>query len=135
MLLDVAEKVHPEVIEAKVSDGDTRSDVFEFDDLILEFAQLFFAVSGVRTGRVENVVVTDCGEVGDDHSVLDALFEIDVFVERDVRPEVDQLDLSVERRSVRRSGCDRVVALPGLGGDHAHRDRSSRSGQRGRSVG
>ena len=59
VLLDVAEKVHPEVIEAKVSDGDTRSDVFEFDDLILEFAQLFFAVSGVRTGRVENVVVTD----------------------------------------------------------------------------
>ena len=46
---------------------------------------------------VEDVVVAGGREVGDDHAVLDALLEVDVLVERDVGPEVDELDLRVGR--------------------------------------
>jgi hypothetical protein len=53
---------------------------------------------------VEDVVVAGGGDVGDDHAVFDALLEVDVLVERDVGPVVDQLD---DWRSGSRSGPSR----------------------------
>ena len=97
VLVDVPEQVHPEVVETEVGDGDTGADVLELDDLVLELAELLLAVGSVSTCRVEDVVVADGGEVGDHHAVLDAFLEVDVLVERDVRPEVDELDLGVGR--------------------------------------
>ena len=97
VLLDVAEQVHAEVVEAEVGDGDAGADVLELDDLVLELAQLLLAEGRVGAGRVEHVVVAVAGEVGDDHAVLDALLEVDVLVERDVGPEVHQLDAGVGR--------------------------------------
>ena len=97
MLLDVAEQVHAEVVEAEVGDGDAGADVLELDDLVLEPAELLLAERGVAGLLGEDVVVGGGGEVGDDHAVLDALLEVDVLVEGDVGPEVDQLDLRVGR--------------------------------------
>ena len=45
----------------------------------------------------QHVVVAGRRDVGDHHAVFDALLEIDVLVERDVRPVVDELDLRVRR--------------------------------------
>ncbi len=47
VLLDVAEQIHAEVVEAEVGDGDAGVDVFEFDDLVLEPAELLLAECGV----------------------------------------------------------------------------------------
>ncbi len=45
----------------------------------------------MASGR-EQVVIAGGGDVGDDHAVFDPLLEVDVFVERDVGPVVDELD-------------------------------------------
>ncbi len=97
VLLHVAEQVHAEVVEAEVGDGDARADVLELDDLVLELAELLLAEGGVAGLLGEDVVVGGGGEVGDHHAVLDALLEVDVLVEGDVGPEVDELDRGVGR--------------------------------------
>ena len=97
VLLDVAEQVHAEVVEAKVGDRDAGADVLEFDDFVLEPAELLLAERCVAAFEREHVVVGGAGEVGDDHAVLDALLEVDVLVQGDVGPEVHELDLRVGR--------------------------------------
>ncbi|GAA3366707.1 Scr1 family TA system antitoxin-like transcriptional regulator [Saccharopolyspora gregorii] len=49
---------------------------------------------------MKDVVVGSAREVGDDHAVLNALLQIDVLVERDIGPEVDELDPLVGRPKV-----------------------------------
>lgn len=96
-LLEVSQQVHSEVVETEIGDGYTGADVFEFDDFVLELAELLLPERGVAAFEGEDVVVGGAGEVGDDHAVLDAFLEVDVFVEGDVGPEVHELDLGVGR--------------------------------------
>ena len=95
VLLDVAEQVHAEVVEPEVGDRDAGSHVLQLDDLVLEPAELLLAERGVARLLGEHVVVGRGGEVGDHHAVLDPLLQVDVLVERDVGPEVHELDLAL----------------------------------------
>ena len=45
---------------------------------------------------VEDVVVAGGGDVGNDHAVFDPFLEVDVLVQRDVGPVVDELDAGVD---------------------------------------
>ena len=63
----------------------------------MELAQLFLPERGIAAFKGEDIVVGGAGEVGDDHAVLNAFLEVDVFVEGDVGPEVHELDLGVGR--------------------------------------
>ena len=95
--LDVVQQVHAEVVQAQVGDRDAGLEVFKLDDFFLQAPQLFLAVGHVIGLRAEDVVVPGCGDVGDHHPVFDAFLEVDVFVERDVGPVVDELDAGVRR--------------------------------------
>src|SRR5690606_11299085 len=54
-------------------------------------------VGDVAGAGGEHVVITGGGDVGDHHPVLHALLQVDVLVQGNVRPVVDQLDLAVGR--------------------------------------
>ena len=95
--LDVIQQVHAEVVEPEVGDADAGLQVFQLDDLLLQAAQLLLAVGKIVGAAVEGIVVAGGGHVGDDHAALDPLLEPDVFVQRDVRPVVDELDGCVLR--------------------------------------
>src|SRR5690606_17624162 len=86
--------------------------IFQLDDFFLQAAQLFLAVRHVVGLRRQHVVVTGGGDVGDHHSAFDSLLEVDVFVERNVGPVVNQLDAAVGR-------ADSIHAAKAL--DDAHR--------------
>ena len=93
--LDVVEEIHAEVIQTKVGDGDASLDVLHLDHLILQTAQLLLAIGHVIGLGVENVVVAGRSDVRDHHAVFHSLLEVDVFVQADVRPVVDELDAGV----------------------------------------
>ena len=90
--LDVIEQIHAEIVEPEVGDGDASLEVFQLDDFFLQPAQLLLTVGEVVGFAVEGVVVAGGRDVGDHHSVFDAFLEVDVLVERDVGPVVDELD-------------------------------------------
>ena len=95
MLFDVIEQVHPEVVQPEIGDRDAGLCVLQLDHLLLHPPQLFLAVGDVVRLGGEDVVVTCRRDVRDHHPVLDAFLEVDVLVERDIGPVVDQLDLAV----------------------------------------
>src|SRR5205814_7761364 len=86
-----------EVVEAQVGDRDAGAHVLEFDYFVLQLAQLLLAEYRVAGLLGEHVVVGGRGQIGDDHTVLNAFLEVDVLVERDVGPEVYELDAPVRR--------------------------------------
>ena len=57
VLLHVVEQVHAEVVEAQIGDRDAGADVLQFDDLVLQLAQLLPAERGVAGLLGEDVVV------------------------------------------------------------------------------
>ena len=75
--------------------------VFEVDDGVLELEELLAAVFQVVhlvAGLVlDDVFLAGGGDVQQHHAAADALFEVDVFLQLDVRPEVDELDALVRR--------------------------------------
>ena len=93
----MVEQVHAEVVEPKIGDGHARADILQFDHFVLQPAQLLLAVGHVVVvGAVAQHVVVGRGHhVGNDHAVLHPLLEVDVLVQCDVGPEVDQLDAGV----------------------------------------
>lgn len=97
MCLNLVEQVHAEVVEPQVSDGHAGFQVFQLDHLLLKAAQLFFAVGDIVGLCGEHVVVAGRRHVGDHHPAFNPLFQVDVFVERDVGPIVHQLDAGVGR--------------------------------------
>ena len=90
--LDVIQQIHPEIIQAKIGNGDPSLEVFHLDDLFLQPAQLFLAIGDVVGLGPEDVIVPGSRDINNHHAVFDPFLEIDVFVQRDVGPVVDQLD-------------------------------------------
>ena len=116
VLLQEARKVDAEVVQREVGDGDAAAQVFEVDDGILELEELLAAVFQVVhlvAGLVlDDVLFAGGGNVQQHHAAADALFEVDVFLQLHVGPEVDELDALVGR-------ADAVDAAEAL--DDAHR--------------
>ena len=101
MLLRVALELHAEVVEGEVRDRDAARDVLEVEHLTLELLELLAAVLEVVhlavALRLQHVLLAGGRRVEQRHAPLHAALELDVLVERDVRPEVDQLNLRVLR--------------------------------------
>ena len=101
MLLGVALELHAEVVEGEIRDRDAARDVLEVEHLALELLELLATVLEIVHLAValylQHVLLAGGRRVEQRHATLHAAFELDVLVERDVRPEVDQLDLGVFR--------------------------------------
>src|SRR6218665_2249927 len=108
----MVEQVHAEVVQPQVGDGDAGFQVFQFDHFFLQAAQLLFAVEQVVRLCAQYVVVAGGADIDHHHSVFNALFEFDVFVQRNIGPVVDQLYAAVGR-------ADAVYPAKAL--DDAHR--------------
>ena len=97
----IALQLHAKVVELEVGDGDTARDVLEVQHLLLQLLKLLAAVHEVvhLFGRLalEHVLLAGGAGVHERHAALHAALELDVLVELDVRPEVDELDLGVGR--------------------------------------
>ena len=93
--LHVVQQVHAEVIQTKVGDGDAGLEVFQFDHFVLQAAKLLLAIGNIVGTPVERIVVAGGRHVGDHHAALHSFFQIDVLVQADVRPVVDELDAGV----------------------------------------
>ncbi|MNC33516.1 hypothetical protein D3C75_819100 [compost metagenome] len=94
---DVVEQVHAKVVEPQICDRNARFQVFQLDDFFLQAAQLLLAVGHIVGLGAKHIVVARGGDVGNHHPALDAFLEVDVLVERDVGPVIDQLDAAVGR--------------------------------------
>ena len=94
-------KVDAEVVQRQVGDGDAAAQVFEVDHGVLKLEQLLapvFQIVHLVAGLVlDDVLFARRGDVEQDHPAADALFEVDVLLELDVGPEVDELDALVRR--------------------------------------
>ena len=101
MLLGVALELHAEVVEGEIRDRDAARDVLDVEHLALELLELPATVLEVVHLSIalglQHVLLAGCRRVEQRHAPLHAALELDVLVERDVRPEVDQLDLGVLR--------------------------------------
>lgn len=96
VMLYIVQQVEPEFIQAEVHDVDARVHLLQVDDFLLETFELLTAVFEVALVIVVDRVVVACGrDVGELHPVLDAFLEVDVVVERHVRPVVHELDAGV----------------------------------------
>ena len=109
-------QVDAEVVQREVGDGDAAAEVFEVDDGVLELEELLAAVFQVvhlvAGLLLDEVFLAGGGDIEQHHAAADALFEVDVFLQLHVGPEVDELDALVGR-------ADAVDAAEAL--DDAHR--------------
>src|SRR5438128_1313181 len=94
-------EVDAEVREREVGDGNSARKVFEVDDGILELEELFTAVLQivhlVARLLLDDVLLASSGDIEEHHAPADSLFEVDVFLELDVRPKVHELNAVVRR--------------------------------------
>ena len=101
VLLEEPREVDAEVVQGEVGDGDAAAEVFEVDDGVLELEELLAAVFQIVhlvAGLVlDDVLLAGGGDVEQHHAAADALFEVDVFLQLHVGPEVDELDALVGR--------------------------------------
>jgi hypothetical protein len=99
MRLEILGEVDAEVGQREVGDGDAAGEVFEVDDGVLQLEELLAAVFQivhlVAGLLLDDVFLAGGGNVEQHHAPGDALFEVDVFLQLDVGPEVDELDAGV----------------------------------------
>ena len=101
VFLEETGQVDAEIVQGQIGDGDAARQVFEVDDGILELEELLATVLQVVhlvAGLVlDDVLFAGGGDVQEHHAAADPLFEVDVLLQLDVRPEVDELDALVRR--------------------------------------
>ena len=93
VVLHVLQQIQAELIEAQVHDGDPAGHLLDVHDLLLEPLQLLSAIFQIPFFfGVDGVIIAGGGQDGDLHAGLHPAFQIDVFVQVHIRPEVHQLD-------------------------------------------
>src|SRR5574344_2269541 len=96
MPLDVFKQIESKLVQPQVHDGNTGLHFLYVHDLVLQLFELCLAVFKVALlFWVNRVIVAGGGHNRRFHSRLDASFELEVFVEVDVRPEIHELDAGV----------------------------------------
>ena len=88
-----------EIVKREIGNGDATGDVLEIKHLSLKLLQLLATIHQVihLAGflRLEHVLFTGRAGVQKCHAPLHTVFELNVLVKIDVRPEVHKLDLLV----------------------------------------
>ena len=91
--LDVVQQIQPELVQPQVHDGDAGGHILHIHHFLLEPFQLLFAVFQVAFLLwIDQIVIAGGGHNGNLHPGLHTGFQIDVLVQRHIRPEVHQLD-------------------------------------------
>lgn len=96
--LDVFQEFQAEVVQRELGEGDAVAEVFDVEDFVLEAEELLVTVTQVFVDKfldfrvLENVVLKGGGDVHEGHAGLDAVLEVEVFVEVFGGTEVDELD-------------------------------------------
>ena len=101
LFFEETRQVDAEVSQREIGDGNTATQVFEINNGILKLEELLaaiFQVVHLVTGLLFNdVLLASGGDVEEHHAPADALFEVDVFLQLDIGPEVYQLAAAVRR--------------------------------------
>ena len=89
-------QIDAEVGKREIRDRHAGGEILEIDDRLLELEELlatvFQIVHLVARILLDEVFLAGGGDVEEHHPAADALLEVDVFLELDIGPEVDQLD-------------------------------------------
>ena len=94
--LDVLQQVQPEFVQPQIHNGNTALHLLNVNHFFLQAFQLRFPVFQIRLFLfAQQVVVAGGRHIHDLHAGFHFAFQINVLVQRDVRPEIDQLDLRV----------------------------------------
>src|SRR5690554_7571062 len=89
----VIEQVEPKLIQTEIHNGDAAAHLFNIDHLIHQPPELLFAVFQITLLLLADGIVVTCG--GHHrylHTSFYPCFQFDVIIEREVRPEIDQLN-------------------------------------------
>ena len=93
MCLDILQKIQPELIQAKIHDGYAGGHILNIYNLFLQPLQLLFTIFEVALFFwIDQIVITGRSHDGYLHSGFDTRLQVDIIIQRHIRPEVYQLD-------------------------------------------
>ena len=93
MFLHISQEVHAEFIEPKVHNRYTVGHIFQVNDFFLKLFQLGLTVGKIAFFlQVNGIIITGRGKDRNTHTRFDAIFEVDVFIQVQVRPEINELN-------------------------------------------
>ena len=93
MRLHVLKQIEAELVEPQIHDGDTTGHIFDIDNFLHEFLELFLAVFQVTLLlRIDQIIVTGGCHNCNLHARFDTRLKIDILVQIHVRPEIYKLD-------------------------------------------
>ena len=96
IVFDVIQQVEPELVQAQIHNGDAVRHIFDVNDLFLQAFQLCLAILQITLFfGVDKVIIAGGGHNGDFHAGLHTGFQVDVIVQRQIRPEIHKLDVLV----------------------------------------
>src|SRR3989339_363769 len=99
MILEKTGQIDAEIREGQVGNGNAAGEILKVDDNVLQLEQLLAAVFQivhlVAGLKLDEVFFAGGGDVQKHHAPADPLFEVDVFLQLHIGPEVDELDAAV----------------------------------------
>ena len=96
IVFDVIQQVEPELVQSQIHDGDAVRHILDVNDLFLQAFQLCLAILQITLFfGVDKVIIAGSGHNGDFHAGLHTGFQVDVIVQRQIRPEIHKLDVLV----------------------------------------
>ena len=99
--MQIAREIDPEVVQGQVGDRHPVGQVLKIDHRVLQLLQLcpaiFEVIHLVVRLELDDVLFAGCRNIKENHPATDPAFEVKVFVQLHVGPEVDQLDARIWR--------------------------------------
>ena len=96
MLLDIFQQVEAELIQPQIHDGDTAAHILNVHHFLLQPLELRTAVFQIAFFLgVDQVIIAGGGHDRDFHAGFNTGFQVDVFIQIHIRPEVDELDMVI----------------------------------------
>ena len=90
--LHVCQQIHPELIQSQVHNGNAACHIFEVYDLFLQSLELAAAIFEVALFLLIDEVIIACGGHNrNTHSCFHTRFQVDVFIEIEIRPKIHKL--------------------------------------------
>ena len=96
VVLHVVQQIQPKLVQPQIHDGDSAGHLLNIHHFFLQAAQLGLSVFQVRFLLIaQNVIVAGGGHIHNFHAGLHLGFQVNVLIQRHIRPEVDQLDACI----------------------------------------
>ena len=96
VLFYVVQKVEPEFIQPKIHNGDSIGHILNINHFLLQAFELRFAVFQIALFfRIDQIIITGGCHNRDLHTGLNTGLQINVLIQRQVRPEIHKLNVLV----------------------------------------